>query len=436
MTLRELGNTCVVGLQWGDEGKGKVVDLLLADFDVVVRYAGGANAGHTVVIGAESFALHQLPSGILRPDVISVITGGTVIDPAVLLGEIASLRERGVQIGANLRISDRAHLVLPYHRREDVLAERTAPAAHRLGTTARGIGPCYADKHARHWAIRVCDLYDPPWFRSRLAAIVAHKNAYLAGVFGERDMFDADRLADEYLAFAEQLRPFVCNTTVLLHNLLRSGRRILFESAQGALLDVDHGTYPYVTSSSAGGGGVASGAGVPLTAVQSVVGVVKAYATRVGSGPFPTELTDEVGAAIRTRGREFGTTTGRPRRCGWFDAFATAYAALFAGPTCLAVLHLDTLSGLDELKVCIGYKHGGRRLTEFPAAAHLLAEVEPVYETLSGWTADLGACRRWEDLPEAARRYVSRLGELVGVPVRMIGVGPAREQMILMPQET
>jgi adenylosuccinate synthase len=431
MSFHDLGNTCVLGLQWGDEGKGKVVDLLLSGFDVVVRYSGGANAGHTVVIGQEKFALHQLPSGILRKDVLSVVTCGAVVDPAVLLGEIASLRERGLEIGDNLRISDRIHLVFPYHRRQDALAEGSARTGRKIGTTARGIGPCYADKYGRYWAIRMCDLFPAERFRERLAAVIAFKNALLAGVYEERDMFDADAIADEYLEFAEQLRPFLCNTTTLLHDLLRSGKRILFEGAQGCLLDVDHGTYPYVTSSSSGGGGVASGAGVPMAATQSVIGVLKAYSTRVGAGPFPTELKDARGDEIRERGHEYGTTTGRPRRCGWFDAVAGSYAAMLSGPTHLAIMHLDTLSGMDELKVCVGYKVGGAALTEFPADAAVLEEVEPVYETLAGWTEDLGECRRFGELPAAARNYLEFIGERLEAPVRMVGVGPAREQIVL-----
>ncbi len=431
----DLGNTCVIGLQWGDEGKGKIVDLLLEDYDVVVRYAGGANAGHTVVVGGEKFALHHLPSGILRENVTSLITCGAVIDPAILLGEIASLRERGVKVEENLRISDRAHLVFPYHRREDALAERAARVGEKIGTTARGIGPCYADKCARHWAIRVCDLHPPRRFRERLAVVVAHKNAYLAGVYEVREALDEDQMADEYLAFAQELRPFVCDTTRLLYDLRRAGKRILFEGAQGCLLDVDHGTYPFVTSSSAGGGGVCSGAGVPMSASQSVMGVVKAYTTRVGAGPFPTELKDAMGDAIRERGQEFGTTTGRPRRCGWFDTVATSYAAMFGGPTALAVLHLDTLAGLGELKVCVAYKAGAAWLDGFPADTHLLEEVEPVYETLPGFDEDLGDCRRFGDLPPPARDYVRLIGERLSVPLRMIGVGPSREQTILVGDE-
>lgn len=436
MSFRDLGNTCVFGLQWGDEGKGKVVDALLADFDLVVRFAGGANAGHTIVTGDQKFALHQLPSGILRPHVTNVITGGAVIDPAVLLGEIASLRERGLTIEDNLRISDRAHLVFPYHRSEDALAEKTAPVGQKLGTTARGIGPCYADKYARHWAIRVCDLFEPERFRQRLAAVVAHKNAYLASVFERREVFDAARLADEYLAFAEQLRPFVCDTTRLLHRALTGGRRVLFEGAQGSLLDIDHGTYPFVTSSSAGGGGVVSGAGVPPAAIQSSLGVLKAYTTRVGAGPFPTELENSRGDLIRQRGGEYGTTTGRPRRCGWFDLVAARYAVMLGGPTGLALMHLDTLAGLDELKVCVAYKIGGARLEAFPAAAHQLEQVEPICESVPPWSEAIEACRRFSDLPGAAQDYVRMIGERLGTPVRMIGVGPDRDQVIWVGQES
>ncbi len=435
MSFRDLGNTCVVGLQWGDEGKGKVVDLLLSDFDVVVRYGGGANAGHTVVLDDQKFALHHLPSGILRENIVSIIGPGVVIDPAVLLGEIGSLRQRGITVGQNLRISDRAHLVFPYHRKEDALAEQAATSPHKIGTTGRGIGPCYADKCARHWAIRMCDLYRPDDFRRRLASVVAHKNAYLAAVYGLRDTFDAARLADEYLSFSQELKPFVCDTTLLLHRLRQAGKRVLFEGAQGSLLDIDHGTYPFVTSSSAGAGGVPSGAGVPLSACPCTVGVVKAYVTRVGAGPFPTELKDALGDLIRQRGQEYGTTTGRPRRCGWFDAVASSYAALLTAPSCLAVLHLDTLSGIDPVQVCVGYRLGGTVLEQFPSDTHLLEQVEPVYATLPGWTEELGGCRHWNDLPPPARDYVRLISERLGAPVRVVGVGPAREQVILVGDE-
>jgi len=432
MRFHDLGNTCVFGLQWGDEGKGKIVDLLLEEYDAVVRYCGGANAGHTIVVHGQRFALHQLPSGVLRENVLNVIGPGCVVDPAVLLGEIAALRERGIAVRDNLRISDRAHLVLPYHRREDMLAEGAARIGEKLGTTARGIGPCYADKHARHWAIRIGDLYPAQRFRERLAMVIAHKNAYLAAVYGRRELFDADRVAEEYLQFAQELRPFVCNTAELLHRLVAQGRRILFEGAQGSLLDVDHGTYPFVTSANTGTGGVAAGAGIPWRALHSAVGVVKAYATRVGAGPFPTELKDALGDHLRQRGQEYGTTTGRPRRCGWFDAVAARYTTRVNGPTALAVLHLDTLSGLDEVRICTGYRTGGVPLHEFPADVHLLEEIEPVYETLPGWSEEIGHCRRMDDLPTAAREYLRVIGERLGVPVRMVGVGPARDQLILV----
>jgi adenylosuccinate synthase len=434
MSFANLGNTCVIGLLWGDEGKGKVVDLLVEQFDIVVRYAGGANAGHTVVIGDQKFALHQLPSGILHERVLNVVTAGTVIDPAALLGEIESLRQRGVAVGDNLRLSDRAHLVFPYHRLEDVLADRSARTGDKLGTTARGIGPCYADKMARHWGIRVCDLYEPKRLRQRLAAVVAHKNAVLAAAYENRESLDATALADEYLALAEPLRPFVCDATGLLSERMKRGSRVLFEGAQGALLDVDHGTYPFVTSSNTIG--FATGAGVPARCVTAVVGVIKAYATRVGSGPFPTELTDSIGETIRQRGHEFGTTTGRPRRCGWFDAVAAAHAAQLTGPTHLAVMHLDTLSGMEELKVCVAYRRHRRPVNGFPADAYILAEVEPVYETLPGWEADLGNCRSLDELPESARAYLDLIAQRVGAPVRIIGVGPERDQTIVVESES
>ncbi len=430
MSIRNLGNTCVVGLQWGDEGKGKIVDLLVEEFDVAVRFAGGANAGHTVVVGADKFALHQIPSGILRPNVTSIVANGTVIDPAVLLGEIASLRSRGVAVGDNLKISDRAHLVFPYHRQEDVFAEGAARAAEKLGTTARGIGPCYADKAARHLGIRVGDLYNAARLRERLADIVAHKNASFGAVYELRTPFDAARIADEYLEFAEQLRPFVCDTAALLHRAIAAGKRILFEGAQGSLLDVDHGTYPFVTSSNSSAGGAATGAGVPCTAIRDVVGVVKAYSTRVGAGPFPTELKDATGDTIRERGGEYGTTTGRPRRCGWFDAVAAGYAAMIGGPTHLALMHLDTLSGFDEVQVCVGYLHAGRMLNEFPADTYLLEDVRPAYEMFEGWSGSLRECRRYDDLPAAARRYVEMIETRLGAPASLISVGPGREQTI------
>ena len=430
MRFGDLGHTCVVGLAWGDEGKGKVVDVLVEHFDAVVRFSGGANAGHTIVVGGEKFALHQLPSGILRENIVSIIGNGSVLDPAVLLGEIESLRQRGVKVEGNLRISDRAQLVFPYHRKQDILAEQAASAEGKIGTTARGIGPCYADKVSRRWGVRVCELFDGQRFRDRITSIVAHKNAYLTALYDVRDLFDPQAIADEYLAFGEQLRPFIADTVGELHGLMKNGKRVLFEGAQGSLLDIDHGTYPFVTSSSAGVGGVASGAGVPPSAIQSIVGVLKAYTTRVGSGPFPTELNDEAGETIRNVGKEFGTTTGRPRRCGWFDAVAAGYAVQFSGPTHLAVMHMDTLSGFEEVKVCMAYRDRDRLLNTFPADTYALERVEPVYETLAGWKTDICGCRRWQDLPQAARDYLSFLSRRLETPIGMVGVGPERDQTI------
>lgn len=432
MDVVKLGHACVVGLQWGDEGKGKIVDLLVPDFDVVVRYSGGANAGHTIVVDDKKYALHQLPSGVLRPSVTAVIGCGAVIDPAVLLGEIGALEERGIDLSGRLRISDRAQLVFPYHRKQDILAEKAALPGGKLGTTARGIGPCYADKVSRRWGVRLCELYDPEQLRARLSTIVAHKNAYLTALYDERDAFDADAITDEFLTFGEQLKPYVCDTTVDLAERMRRDERVLFEGAQGSLLDIDHGTYPFVTSANAGVGGAASGAGVPPNRIQSVVGVLKAYATRVGEGPFPSELNDDTGERLRQRGQEFGTTTGRPRRCGWLDLVATRYAALFTGPTHLALMHLDTLSGFDEIKVCTGYRYQNEILTTFPASAHVLAKVTPVFETLPGWTEPISHCRKRDELPANAVAYLDWLSEHLQAPVAIVGVGPGRDQVIMV----
>ncbi len=432
MMLDQLAPTCVVGLQWGDEGKGKVVDVLMEHHDVVVRYSGGANAGHTIVVNDERFALHQIPSGIIRDNATCVLGPGTVIDPAVLLGEIHNLRERGISVDDRLKISTRAHLVFPYHRREDVLAERAADGAHKLGTTARGIGPCYADKVTRRYGLRVCDLYRPARFRQQLAAVVAHKDAYFAALYDERTHIAADAMAVEYLQFGEQLRPYVCDTTEFLAEQIAAGRRLLFEGAQGCMLDVDHGTYPYVTSANSGAGGIGSGAGVPPNIVKSVVGIVKAYATRVGDGPLPTEQPGTIGEMIRERGNEYGTTTGRPRRCGWFDCVAARYAAQMSGVTHLAVAHLDTLSGMGELKMCVGYRAADQTLSSFPADASELEQVDPVYETFAGWEGDIGGCRSIGDLPAAAQVYLNALAQRVGAPVGIVGVGPRREQTIIV----
>ncbi|QOJ14444.1 MAG: adenylosuccinate synthase [Planctomycetia bacterium] len=432
MSFPDFGHTCVVGLQWGDEGKGKIVDVLVPYYHVVVRYGGGANAGHTVVVSGEKFALHQLPSGILHSERLSVIANGAVVDPAVLLGEIQSLRQRGLRIGENLRISDRAHVVFPYHRREDQLSERAAGPVEKIGTTGRGIGPCYADKASRHLGIRIADILDPARLRERLSATVSYKNALFRTVYEQREQFDVEAILSEYTAFADQLRPFVCDTALLLREQMDAGKRVLFEGAQGSLLDVDHGTYPFVTSSNTGPGGVSPGAGVPPTSLRTIVGVVKAYTTRVGAGPFPTELKNSIGDTIRERGGEYGTTTGRPRRCGWFDAVAASNAALTGGPTHLAVMHLDTLSGMDELPVCVGYRRGGSIVNRLPADTYHLDGVEPVYERLPGWSESLNDCRRLADLPANTRGYVDFIARRLGAPVRILSVGPGREQTILV----
>jgi len=424
------GHSLVVGLQWGDEGKGKIVDLLTEQYDLTVRYSGGANAGHTVRIGSERFALHLVPSGILTPGVTAVVGTGVVIDPETLLKEVDGLRSRGIRVADNLYISDRAHLVMPYHKMEDHLGEAAAESAEKIGTTARGIGPCYADKMYRRIALRVGDLYKPDYFRQRLEAAVEMKNRLFQALYCCNESLDADEIYARYMEYAERLRPFVCDVTALLHEAVAAGRRILFEGAQGTLLDVDHGTYPYVTSSTASAGGYAAGAGLPPSTVQTVLGVVKAYTTRVGGGPFVTELLDETGQYIRDQGNEYGTTTGRPRRCGWFDAFAVRYAASLCGATHMAIMHLDTLSGLDELKVCVGYQIAGKRLGHFPAHVEDLAAAEPVYDSFEGWKEDITGASRFEDLPPQARAYVENLESLVGVPIAIVSVGPERTQTL------
>ncbi len=425
--------TCVVGLQWGDEAKGKIVDLLTADHHVVVRYNGGANAGHTVVRDGKTYKLSLLPTGILSPHMRAVIGNGVVVNPVRFLEEVGSLRAAGVAVGEhNLALSDHAHLIFPYHVEEERLGESDAGQA--IGTTGRGIGPCYADKVGRSSGIRVGELLYPDHLRERLRRIVPRKNTILRAVLPAARTFDADALCDEYLGHAEQLRPFIKDTARLLQQALRDKKRILFEAAQGSLLDIDHGTYPYVTSSNSSTAGVWSGSGVPARQLSRVVGVIKAYTTRVGRGPFPTELNDGpdgIGEKIRKTGREYGTVTGRPRRCGWFDAVAVRYTAALGGADELAVMLLDVLSDLDEFKVCTAYEINGERTTDFPGDAFLLERCKPVYETLPGWKKEIGHARKPGDLPGHARKYVDRIGELIGLPVSIVSVGADREQTIL-----
>lgn len=428
--------TSVVGLQWGDEAKGKIVDLLAEDHDFVVRYNGGNNAGHTVVWGDRTFKLSLLPTGVLKPRVTSVIGNGVVVYPPQLLKEVDQLAAGGIAVGRNLAVSDHAHVIFPYHIAEESATEQTAEST--IGTTGRGIGPCYQDKVGRSGGIRVGELLYPDHLRERLRTLVPRKNRViraLAGEAGTPKPFDPDQVCDEYLGYAERVRPFVTDTAYLLHDGLKAGKKVLFEAAQGSLLDVDHGTYPYVTSSHSLPSGIWPGSGVPGRHLKRVIGVVKAYTTRVGRGPFPTELDDGptgIGERIRKVGREYGTVTGRPRRVGWFDAMAVRYTAMLSGADEVTVMLLDVLSGLDELKVCVAYDQDGQRRTTFPSEAFLLERCQPVYETLPGWTADLTAARHVRDLPAAARRYVDRLGEAIGLPVSVVSVGPDREQTIAL----
>jgi adenylosuccinate synthase len=421
--------TCVVGLQWGDEAKGKIVDLLADGHDVVVRYNGGANAGHTIVRNGQTFKFSLLPTGLLKPDCKAVIANGVVVYPPRFLEEVDSLRKAGISVGDNLAVSDHAHVIFPYHLEEERLNEQGSEGA--IGTTGRGIGPCYQDKVGRVCGVRVGELLYADHLRERLRVIVPRKNELLRALSPSAKRFDPNAVCDEYLGYAEQICPFITDTTRLLHDALQDGKRVLFEAAQGSLLDVDHGTYPYVTSSNSSVAGVWSGSGVPARQLTRVVGVIKAYTTRVGRGPFPTELHDAVGEQIRKTGREYGTVTGRPRRCGWFDAVATRYTAALAGADELAVMLLDVLSDLDELRVCTAYELDGKRIEHFPSDSFLLERCKPVYETLPGWRIDVSSMRKMSDLPANARRYVDRLSELLAVPVKIISVGPDREQTII-----
>jgi adenylosuccinate synthase len=423
--------TCVVGLQWGDEAKGKIVDLLTDEHAFVVRYNGGANAGHTVVSGGQTFKLSLLPTGVLRPNVKAVIANGVVVYPPRFLEEAANLRQAGIAIGENLVVSDHAHVIFPYHLEEERLNEGGGGSA--IGTTGRGIGPCYSDKLGRQFAVRLGELLYPEHLRQRLGPIVERKNRLLRALSPEARTFDAETVCRDYLACMEQIRPHVADTTRLLHEALTRGQGILFEAAQGSLLDVDHGTYPYVTSSNSSAAGVWSGSSVPARKLDRIVGVIKAYSTRVGRGPFPTELDDGpdgIGERIRRTGREYGTVTGRPRRCGWFDAVATRYTAALNGADELAVMLLDVLSGLDEIRIAVAYEADGQRLDHFPTDAFMLERCRPVYETLPGWREDVSSARRLADLPAAARRYIDRISALLRVPVTIISVGPDRAQTI------
>ena len=430
--------TCVIGLQWGDEAKGKLVDLLAPQFDLVVRYQGGANAGHTVVVGDEVYKLHHIPSGILHSGVQNLITPGVVINPETMIAEMDGLAGRGIDCNRNLRISERAHLVMPWHIAEDRQINATAVRGESIGTTNRGIGPCYRDKVGRTHAIRMTDLTQEHR-DDRIATVATQKLELLRNLGASEEELESlavDSVVAKAAAWAERLDSMIGDTTDYVLESAENGKRILFEGAQGALLDIDHGTYPFVTSSNSSGVGVSAGAGVPPRWINTVLGVCKAYSTRVGGGPFVTELENETGDRIRKLGNEFGTTTGRPRRCGWFDAVAVRYTSRLSGVTRLALMMMDVLAHLDELKVCIAYELDGERITRFPSHADELRRCKPIYETIPGWKQPVDDVRNEDDFPAGAIAYVRRIEELVGIPVGVLSVGPDRSQTIFTRQSS
>jgi adenylosuccinate synthase len=421
-------NYCIVGLQWGDEGKGKTVDILAEHSDMVVRYSGGANAGHTVVIGDSKFALHLLPSGSIRTNTICVIANGVVVSPDILIKEIDTLAQKNITLTKRLFISENAHIVLDYHKREDQLREESL-GKNKLGTTIQGIGPCYADKVGRSYAVRMADLRDLEKLKDRLQTIVEYKNKIFAALYDAEPM-SADEIFEKCKFFSDRLLGFTTDTTQLLHQAIADGKSILFEGAQGSLLDLDHGTFPFVTSSNSSSLGMPAGSGVPAKMVDKFFGVVKAYSTRVGAGPFPTEQDNEIGQYIRDKGGEYGTTTGRPRRCGWFDAVAVSYAATIGAIDSVALMHLDTLTGLKEIKICRAYKINKKQTTFFPANAARVSQAQCVYETVPGWEEDITGVTNFHDLPPNARNYIILIEEKIGKPITIIGVGPKRKQII------
>ena len=423
-----MANVIVIGAQWGDEGKGKITDLLSRSADVVVRSQGGVNAGHTIVVRGQTFKLHLIPSGILYPDTECIIGSGTVIDPQVVLKEIAQLEALGVSI-RNLMISQTAHVTMPYHRIIDRASEERR-GKHKIGTTGRGIGPTYADKSERT-GIRVIDLINENDLRQKLEWTINYKNVILEKLYNLPPL-DSEAVIEEYLGYAERLRPYVVDSSLKIYEAIEKRKNILFEGAQGTLLDLDHGTYPYVTSSSPIAGGACVGAGVGPTAIDRVIGVAKAYTTRVGEGPFPSELNDEIGQLLCDRGAEFGTTTGRRRRCGWFDAVIGRYAVRINGLDCLAITKLDVLDELDEIKVCIAYELDGEICHHFPNNASQFARCKPIYETLPGWKQSTGHCRSLEDLPKEALDYLKFLAELMKVPIAIVSIGASRDQTIIV----
>jgi len=421
-------NLLVMGLQWGDEGKGQIIDVLADRFDAIMRFQGGANAGHTVRIDGEKFTLHLLPSGILRPGKLCIIGNGVVVDPECLLEEMEELGKRNVQVDGRLVVSDRAHVVLPYHKMFDALQEATLAKGKKIQTTGRGIGPCYADKAARR-GLRMGQLVQPDRLRHRLDDIAAAKNKELAALYGAEPL-DADELYKTYSGYADRLRPYVRDTVPLVREMLESGKPILLEGAQGSMLDVEFGTYPFVTSSNVSAGGATVGTGIPPSRIDRILGVVKAYCSRVGGGPFPAEQDNETGEGLRKRGDEYGSTTGRPRRCGWLDGVALRHAVFVNGVNGIALIGLPVLSDLAKLKMCVAYKLDGQTLDGFPADAEALAQVEPIYEELDGWQTDISEARTLEDLPKAARDYIALIEQVIGAPVEMASVGRERGQIV------
>jgi adenylosuccinate synthase len=425
---KPLANVVVIGAQWGDEGKGKITDLLSKSADVVVRYQGGVNAGHTVVVKGQTFKLHLIPSGILYPDTDCIIGCGTVIDPELLIKELDQLQALKIPTG-NLLISQTAHVTMPYHRIIDEASEKQR-GNHKIGTTGRGIGPTYADKSERT-GIRVQDLMDSDTLRSQLNWTINYKNVILEKLYNLPPL-DPEKVIEEYLGYAERLRPYVVDTSLFIYDAIQRRRNILFEGAQGTLLDLDHGTYPYVTSSNPVAGGACVGTGVGPTMIDRVIGVAKAYTTRVGEGPFPTELNGKMGELLCDRGAEFGTTTGRKRRCGWFDALIGRYAVRINGLDCLAITKLDVLDELEEINVCVAYEIDGKHIEEFPSSARQFANCKPIYKTLPGWQQSTADCRSLDDLPKQALDYLKFLAELMEVPIAIVSLGASRDQTIIV----
>ena len=423
----------VLGAQWGDEGKGKMTDYLAEEAEVIVRFQGGNNAGHTVEVGDKQYKLHLIPSGILYDNKLNIIGNGVVVDPEALFTEIDYLEKEGVKVTPNkLIISDRAHVIMPYHKILDKLKEK-ARGKNDIGTTGKGIGPCYTDKFER-CGIRICDLIDEEVFKEKLKENIETKNKYIVNVLGGEEL-NYDEILNEYIELAKRLRPYVQDTSVRLYDEIKEDKTVLFEGAQGMLLDIDYGTYPYVTSSNTTACGVASGSGIGPTMITNAIGIAKAYTTRVGKGPFPTELDNEIGEWIREKGHEYGVTTGRSRRCGWLDAVILKTTVRVSGLTSLCVTKIDTLAGLDKLKICVGYKFDGKFIDYFPASLKDLEKCEPIYEEFEGWGEEVAEARSYNELPENAKKYLTRIEELTGTKISIVSVGPRRDQTIRVTKE-